>query len=313
MKNLKYCLLVIGIILLSFSCKKKKLAEEAILNEIALDNFFEDNNEDAKQHWTVSAEYPFYLVSAKGIGIYLPANSLVDANGDLVTGDVNVSFIEIDKKSEMVLLNKSTACVLANGDRSTLISDGEFYVDITQNGEELTHTEPLLIYTNIPFDDSDMRKFVNISENEDILWEISGDSILFMDGELEGMTSFYIPPGESWGWTNLDKYATDPRPKTGIYAELPEGFDDGNTEIYVSFDNENALAHFGFWVDGRFAHSYPTFPIGLEVHFVAVSMDDENLHYAIQSAIIGNEHVEVITGFEPVTQDALGELIDNLP
>ncbi|MFT5820151.1 MAG: hypothetical protein ACI8ZM_001385 [Crocinitomix sp.] len=313
MKNFKYCLLATGILLLSFSCKKKKLAAEAVLNEIALDQFFEDNIEDKKQHWTVSAEEPFYLVSEKGSWIYLNANSLVDMDGNLVTGDVDVDFIEIDKKSEMVLLNKSTACVLPSGELSTLISDGEYYVSISQSDEELTLTEPLLIYTSVPFDDPDMRKFVNISETEDILWEIAGDSTLLLDGVAEGLSSFFITPGDGWNWVNLDKYASDPRPKTGIYAELPDGFSDMNTEIFVSFDGENSLAHFAYWIDGRFVHSYASFPIGLEVHFIAVAMDDENLQYAIQSATIGDQHLETFTDFEPISEVALGELIDALP
>ena len=142
-----------------------------------------------------------------------------------------------------------------------------------------------------------------------------------MDGEEEASSSYYIPPSnqpnylpnDQWNWINLDKYWTDPRPKTGISTQMPDGFDYQNTKIFISFDGENALTHFSYWNDNSFVHTSPTFPIGLEVHFISVAMDDESLHYTIQAATIGNQHIETIANFEPITEEELDELIDALP
>ena len=83
-------------------------------------------------------------------------------------------------------------------------------------------------------------------------WEMAADSLLDPDGGMEGVSAFEILPGE-WGWTNIDKFYSDPRPKTEIYAELPDGLGNTNTEVFISYDGESkALAQFDVWEDGRF-------------------------------------------------------------
>ena len=47
----------------------------------------------------------------------------------------------------------------------------------------------------------------------------------------------------NFGWTNIDRWYNDPRPKTTLFVDLPEGFDNTNCNVYVSYDGEpTALA-----------------------------------------------------------------------
>jgi hypothetical protein len=316
MKNTQY--LIAGLVLISFACKKHEEVPPPAPDGAALIAFHHQNIEDATQNFSVNANSPIYIYGEKGTTLFLAADALVDAAGDLVTGNVQVELIEIDKKSEMVLMNKATMGKVGSN-HATLVSQGEFYVSISQYGTELTLTSPMTLISPIDGFDPNMRKFVNISEEEDLLWEIAADSLLDeieedTTGEGGGWSvSYDILPGE-WGWTNIDKFYYDPRPKTDIFAELPEGFDDTNTEVYISYDGEtNALAQFDVWTDGRFTEHYGLIPIGLEVHFVAVGIVGDELHYSIQPATITSNHLQNIDDFTAITEDALVTLIDALP
>jgi len=146
-----------------------------------------------------------------------------------------------------------------------------------------------------------------------MLWEMAADSLLDPDGGMEGVSAFEILPGE-WGWTNIDKFYSDPRPKTEIYAELPDGLGNTNTEVFISYDGESkALAQFDVWEDGRFTEHYGLIPIGLEAHFIAVIKISGQLNYTNIPATITENHVQTIDGFTEISEDALITLIDDLP
>ncbi|NOQ73297.1 MAG: hypothetical protein GQ574_14930 [Crocinitomix sp.] len=311
MKNTHY--IIAGLVLISFACKKPEVVPPPAPDAAALIAFNSENIEEATQYFSVDANSPIFIYGEKGTSLYLGADALVDASGDLVTGDVQVELIEIDKKSEMILMNKATMGKIGSN-HATLVSQGEFYVSISQYGTELVLTSPMSLMTPVDEYDPNMRKFVNISDEEDLLWEIADDSLLEVGEDSVGIGMLYdILPGE-WGWTNIDKFYSDPRPKTDIFAELPEGFDETNTEVYISYDGEsNALAQFDVWTGTRFTEHYGLIPIGLEVHFVAIGIVGDELHYYIEPATITDNHVQDIDDFTAITEDALVTLLDALP
>ncbi|NOQ71192.1 MAG: hypothetical protein GQ574_04260 [Crocinitomix sp.] len=117
-----------GIILLSFSCKKETpidppVDEETdtttstITNpsgtieiiseaEAGLGTFFTDNLAAATEHHSFDVSAGLYYGGAKGTYLYMPADNLKDSDGDMVTGMVDLELIEIDRRSEMVILSK---------------------------------------------------------------------------------------------------------------------------------------------------------------------------------------------------------------
>lgn len=54
-------------------------------------------------------------------------------------------------------------------------------------------------------------------------------------------------------------------------------------------------------------------PIGLKVHFIFVSIIDDGIHYALQSATIAENHIETIADVKAITQEELEGLVDALP
>lgn len=298
------------------ACKKNEVVPPPAPDAFALTSFIESQIATNTQHFTADASQSINIEGNYGTQLSLGPNQLSDNNGTVISGNVDIELIEIFSKSGMVLLDKPTMALLPNGDHATLVSDGEFYLNITQNGNEVTLLSPLNV--KVPTGsiyDTDMKKFINVSP-DDLLWEEAVDTLVIEEDSANGGIYYYgldLLPGE-WGWTNIDRFYNDPRPKTTIFAELPEGFDNTNTQVYISYDGEsNALASFDTWVDGRFTEHYGLIPIGLEVHFVAVAIVNDELNYVIEDVTITENHVQQISNFSPISDANLITLIDALP
>ncbi len=64
---------------------------------------------------------------------------------------------------------------------------------------------------------------------------------------------------------------------------------------------------------GLFTEHYGQIPIGLQVHFIMVSVIDGQWYYSVKGATIGANHTETFTELEPVSQEDLAQIIDDLP
>jgi hypothetical protein len=303
--------------LLLTSCKKDD--DNATPNGAQLNSFFESNVNSNMQTFTVNASTGGSVVGNKGTRIYIYPGSLTDMSGNPVSGNVTVQLVEIFDRASMVMMNKPTNGKLPNGNTSTLISGGEYFLKITQNGTELSTSTGVLV--SIPTDntggvDLNMSLFDGAMELGNFWWNQVEDSVPVMQDSIGGTwtTTYQILDG-NWGWTNVDRFYDDPRPKTTIKVRLPEGYDNTNSEVYVTYDGEpTALASMDiFTEDGYFSEHYGLIPIGLEVHFIVVTMIDEQLHYAIQGATITDGHVQNITSFAAISQSELALLINALP
>jgi hypothetical protein len=217
----------------------------------------------------------------------------------------------------MVLLNKPTMGRLPNGDLSTLLSGGEYYLKITKNGQDVT--APNGVYVILPGDNTGgvvfgMQLFDGLIVNDNLEWQLASDSVVTLPDSL-GNPGTYQILDNSWGWTNVDIFYEDPRPKTVLQVKLPEGFNQTNSEVYLTYDGQpTALASLDTYTEtGFFSEHYGLIPIDLNVHFIAVTLINGQLNYAITAATITDGHIEYINGFTPITEADLAVLINALP
>jgi len=302
------------------ACKKEQNpASTAGPNGTQLTSFFEGNVENNTQHFTVNASTGGTITGTHGTTIYVYGGMLKDGSGNIITGNVDVELVEIYDRASMILMNKPTMGVLPNGDKSTLLSKGEYYLKITENGNPVDANNGVYVMVpgnNIAGPVTGMSLFDGTIELGNLAWNLVQDSIPVVADSVngQGSVSYQILEG-SWGWTNVDRFYSDPRPKTVLKAQLPEGYDNTNCEVFLAYDGEpGALASLDiFTPDGYFSEHYGLIPIGLEVHFIAVTMIDGQLYYAIQGATIEDGHIEHITSFSPTTQSALAAMINALP
>lgn len=306
--------------------------DDEMVNEItdkrpdgeALNGKFSENVNDAVQSFSGNASENFNITGEQGTVVWFGANSFVDADGDSVKGSVDIKLIEIFDKSTMLLHGKSTMARNKNGDKEALISGGEFFINAKQGGEQLFLREGSGFTIMAPADEVDQAMILFTNENADcldpecdILWkEEDGNKRLEMGDNPAGGGMAYYAFANQFGWTNIDKWYNDPRPKTTLYVDVPEGYDNTNCAVYLSYDGEpTALAVFDQYVDADqlFTEHYGQIPIGMEVHFILVSVIDDEWHYSIQGATITENHIEIMGEPIQTTEAELTNKINNLP
>lgn len=323
MKNFKKTLVVALMTTLALtSCTKRddidipirpSAQEFTDIKQLALDNKvqeFQFNVDGSVAH----------LTSAKGVQININSSCLT-LNGNAVTGDIDIEFVELFEKGDMLTTNKPTMGIMPNGDKAMLISGGEFFVKVSQNGAE--------IETNCGFQLIIPASLTGGVDNDMTLWKgvIDGEGNLdWKDAEgrdnkeervfAEG-GAYYTFAGE-FGWTNVDKFYNDPRPKTTILVDVPDGYDNQNSAVYLSYDGEApALAKLDTYdnATGLFSEHYGQIPIGLECHVIFVSEENDNFKYAIKAATIVENGVITILDSEiaVATEAQIAQLMNDLP
>jgi len=327
MKNLKH---ILGTLLLSAlvftSCSKS----EGIDNDCdglcttaeAFGNIRDEALEKITQNFQFDAEDgSITLTSEKGVEIIINGGCLTK-NGNAVTGNVDLEYVEIFNKGSMLATNKPTMGIMPNGDKALLITGGEFFLEATQNGVALeTNCGFQLI---IPSDltggtDNDMILWKGvIDEDGDLAWAIDKRDGANGQGGVFGEGGNYYAFMGSFGWSNVDRFYSDPRPKTTILAAVPDGFDNTNSAVYLSYDGEESgLAQLDTYdpLTGLFSEHYGQIPIGLECHAIFVSELDGNWKYAIKAVTIVENGTITFTNSETAiaTEAQLTTIINGLP
>lgn len=269
---------------------------------------------------------PVSFTSANGVIFTIDGSSL-SSNGNPVTGQVDIKYIEIFNGGDMLTTGMHTMGMMPSGGKSMLLSGGEFYINATKNGQplELNGSITLQIPTSLTDGDNggdpDMTLWDFIEED---VWveqdpTATGQNGVFLEGQGGiGINSVYYAFVGDFGWCNVDIFYSDPRPKTTILASVPEGYDNQNCAIYLHYDGEgNGLATLDTYdtATGLFSEHYGQIPIGLECHVIFVTEDNGQWRYAIKPVTISAGAVYDFTLAETIvgTQAQLTAVINALP
>ena len=293
--------------------------EFAALEENALNGItqtFTFNAEDGATTFT----------SAKGVQITINGNCLTLNGNPVTSGQIEVKYAEVFDAGTMLTTDKTTMGRLPNGDMGLIISGGEFYINATKNGQQLDITCPMELI--IPAD------LTGGLETGMSLWDgtIDADGNLDWDrqeqnptggqggvfGEGQGASAAYYAFLNDFGWTNVDRFYSDPRPKTTILASVPNGYNFENSAVYLHYDGEgSSLAKLDTYNAGtqQFSEHYGQIPIGLVMHVIFVTEDNGNYKYAIKAVTAVANDVYVFTDAETTvgTQAQLVAAINALP
>lgn len=260
------------------------------------------------------------FTSQNGVTITINGSCLTK-NGDAVTGAVDLEFVEIFDKATMLMTNKPTMGLLPNGDKALLISGGEFYVNATQNGLPLETTcdFQLIVPTALTGGtDNDMILWNGtIDENGNLAWKEDDRDGAAQGGLFVEGNNYYAFIGD-FGWSNVDRFYNDPRPKTTILVDVPEGYNNTNSAVYLSYDGEDSgLANLDTYdtTSGLFSEHYGQIPVGLECHVIFISEENGNWKYAIKPVtIVENGIITINEGETAIATEAqLTTIINGLP
>lgn len=280
--------------------------------------------ENVKQQFTFDASLSTVtLTSAKGVQITISPGCL-SKNGNPVTGNVAIEYVELFNRGNMLTTNKPTMGLMPNGDRGLLISGGEFYINATQDGVQLEMScgIQLMVPSNLTggADNAMSLWFGENDEDGNLVWdEVNNEN---PQGQQEAGVGAdggnYYCYFNHFGWTNVDRFYNDPRPKTTIYVDVPEGYDDTNCAVYLAYVGEtNALALLDTYNEDTelFSEHYGLIPIGLECYVIFVSENDGEWTYAIKAVTIVEGQIITIADadLDSITEAELIALIDALP
>ncbi len=319
-------MVLLGLLTTFTSCKEKDKPNDPKPDGQALHSRIVENRQDALQHFTIDASSGGTITGTQSTQVYIPANA-IGLNGQPVTGNIDIELIEAYDKGSMVVQDMPTSGINPNGEVEALNSAGEFFLNAKQNGQQLEILSPISIQSRPKdtqeFEPMQVFRAGNSLEDAD-KWEEADEN---NDGETDNaeeregvgangdFVMYSVFNVSEFGWTNLDKWYNFTGPKTTLYVDVPDGYNDTNCNVYLSYDGETGLAKLDIWdtTQEMFTEHYGKLPIGKEVHFIMIADIDGQLYYKIQGNTIVDNHIEVIDNLQPVSEADLTEAINALP
>ncbi len=253
-------------LLLATSCKKNdsdpspKFSNERDAEKISA--FFEKHARK-KESFTIDISEGRIITTSKGTEINFSPGSIVTKDGEPVSGDVNITVLDIFEVQDMILNNKPTITV----DGEQLISFGEIIVEAEQNGEALAMNgrgnNGIRVAFPIGIDDigggDGEQREIPLWEGQNVdvsLLQVSGYN---HENQSTSVTQeFYSYPGLTWSeisglglatsnetsflldelgsWRNCDVLVNDPRPGTTVLCYLGQYFNNKTGTNYTGME-----------------------------------------------------------------------------
>lgn len=315
MKHFKHLFTTLTITALTLitSCSTKEestdfYTSDPVATPAEFENIRQQAMDDNTQHFQFDANDGFVtLTTTNGVQISINTACLT-LNGDPVSGTIDLEYVEIFEKGNMLLTNKPTMGRLPNGDKTLIITGGEFFLEATNNGLALDTNcgVSLLVPSGLTggFDPAMTLWNGDIDEDGNLTWEEVNPAT---NGGLFNENGQYYAALEGFGWSNIDRFHNDPRPKTQILVKVPEGYSFNNSAVYLSYDGEAyGLASLDTFeeVHQAFSEHYGQIPIGLECHLIFITTENDVWKYAIKPVTITNDDIIIFTLDDLVTGDS---------
>lgn len=263
------------------------------------------------------------LRSEEGATIKIHSASL-RLNGNPVSGKVTIDFIELYDAGNMLVTNKTTMGLDGNGNLVPIITGGAFYINATKDGQDLDSSA--FITLQVPGRltggiDHDMVLWQGETDNQgNLTWNKIDTVVGNPDAKLRVLDSTYSAIFNQFGWTNIDKFTSDPRPKTKLKVVVPNGYTDSNCVVYLKYKGEpNALARLDAYneIEGYFTEHYGYLPIGIECHIIfATATEDGKWRIGIKSLTIEADKTYTFTTSETqivASNSEVTQMINDLP
>ncbi|MFT5819264.1 MAG: hypothetical protein ACI8ZM_000487 [Crocinitomix sp.] len=264
-----YLLVAAATLLIFGACQKENATEETENSTVTqtLDDYYQENRDNSMQTFIVDANTPIEVTGEQGTMVTIPANNFLDANGNVVTGNVEVKLIEVFTKVDMLKTDITTVTT----ENEMLISGGEFYLDVTLPGSDqsLRPVEAMLVNVPAEVEDPNMKLWVNNGAG----WELAGGADRAPDGMMEPYDDGYVASIMSGGWYNFDW--SPPGPWCEICIRVPEGSNPDETDVFISVDGQMTLVR----VDDMFYDGHSLYctevPEGTILTFIVIQKDPD--------------------------------------
>ncbi len=279
MKKLPLFLFASFLLLVSCSESEDKTVVSGTTISAPLKNLFSQNTANLIHTFQLSAsDNAVAFTSPNGVSLAID-RACLRKNGASVIGAVDFEYIEIFDKGTMLVTNKTTLGLVGT-EKHLLTSGGEFYINATQGGVELTLD--CSMHLNVPTSltggtDFDMGPFsAEVDAEGNIVWNTATSMEMWAGSLAQGGPPMYNAFVGKFGWFNCDKFINFPAGETTITAYVPQEYGNGKSLVFLAVKNfPNAL--------GQTSGIYP---IGLECSLIFVAEENGNFKYAVKQNIM---------------------------
>lgn len=320
---------ILLIITLASACKKdvdELLWSESLVEEIeaiGIDAIFEALQDEAES-FVVNANSPIDLWTSGNIWLRSPANAILDNEGNVVEGEVEIRILYVLTKSDMVRYRAPTM----TADGRFLESGGEIFVQAYRNNQPLVFDSSQTFSVNIPngSPQSDMDYFVgqrNVDGN--VEWELAPDlgsefgNPTINDWAIGDSNEFdfgYELLCDRFGWQNIDKFLDsfgEPASDNRVSVSLPAGYGNNNTIAFCILDDFQTVSTLFADVDNEQFY-IEGIPVGTNVTLVLVSLEEDNgveTSYAeVISIVVETDHHVVLSTMTERSAAEIDALLD---
>lgn len=274
-----------------------------------------------KQAFTIDASSGQWVTGAKGFKFYFPANALLDASNNPVSGNVNIELIEFVTKGDMLL----SGVTITSGNQ-LLESGGMFYLMAKKNGQELhiknnSGFAMIIPQTNQAEDPMDIwMGQPNVKDTLNKINWVLKDSVKIQpkkDTAGQGKPTFSMNFNYfAFGYCNIDREWS--KFKTFISkfrVKLPKGCNDTNSTALLLFKNYNCCAWCGWLPDEGLISTGYQLPLGETAKvliYKKTGKGDDDLEYAIKEFTLQDDTEVEFTSTAKCTEQQLEDMIKAL-
>lgn len=267
-------------------------------------------NAPKKLIYTISGTTGGNFTTPQGTVVTIPPNCFISPTGTPITSNINIEFIDIYKKRDMLFADKQTT--LISGE--LLKSGGEFFIRALYNdsslsiavGKNIKVEQPAALTGGID-PANPMQPFFQFPPNP-YMPVINAWTPLTGNDTVNTLANYYIfslynfaSPADSGTWCNSDNSSYFTGISQTTFTAIPnDSISVYGTQAFLLFKNISSMVHIYDW-QSKFEYSFA--PIGLECSFVAVGVKDGELYSSFIPTTLTNNHSLNFSLLKTTTQE----------
>ncbi|MEP0262569.1 hypothetical protein [Dokdonia sp.] len=261
------------------------------------------------------------ILGTQGGAITIPGQSLFNPDGTIIDGEVEVSLLEMFTPGDVVACQLSTNTRNPAGNIEPTLSEGLLFFDIRFNGQPVVIQGEIQIF--IPEENNtEEQLFFNSPSCPDIdctvTWENAQGAIAFpseIEDPIGNITTGYNATTSQTGWYHMGQFNTSQNERTIVYNVPPPGFNDSNSNSFLSYNNDKIAVSLFEQYDtslGVFSEVYNEIPLGTQGALIFVSRQDGIYMVDTSQISVSQNSIGATTNTDGTTEDQLITIINSL-
>lgn len=251
-----------------------------------------------QQNDTINADTIISFTSAAGAILGIQERALLNEEGNAITGDVILNFIELYDRGNFLASNKPLLGLDENGNLKPLITAGEIFIEIKQDDKVLklgsSYTLAVPAALTGDYDKDYTLSDGLIQDNGDVQWKGITDRDAGINHQEND--SSYRVFNNQFGWSTINKFLPQQEEQTALKVTVPADYNYENAAVYYTFEGQaNSLAQLTQFdaAETAFTEKNGNTSIGDKINVILISESKNNFVIAVKSVTI-DENTNII-------------------